>query len=276
MPAVRPTGSSGSFVPLSASVAAAFLPSVRLLATDMDGTLTRRGKFSSALLRALEQLAQGDRAVLIVTGRSAGWVSGLANYLPVAGAIAENGGVFYEGCSADGGLEPQWLVAIDDIEPHRRALAALFEDLRSRYPQLRESADNRFRLTDWTFDVAGLSPEVLAAIARDCGERGWGFTFSSVQGHLKLPQQDKAAGVRQVMSAQFPELAPQQVVTVGDSPNDASLFDRRQFPHSVGVANVADYRGQLEFEPQYVTQAAEGDGFCELAQYCREYGVSGS
>jgi hypothetical protein len=67
------------------------LSNIRLVATDMDGTLTRRGKFSAALLQALEDLAANDIKVLIVTGRSTGWVSGLSNLLPVVGAIAENG-----------------------------------------------------------------------------------------------------------------------------------------------------------------------------------------
>ncbi len=70
-----------------------------LIATDMDGTLTQRGKFTPALLQALDDLAAIGTKVLIVTGRSAGWVSGLVSYLPVAGAIAENGGLFYlAGC----------------------------------------------------------------------------------------------------------------------------------------------------------------------------------
>jgi predicted HAD superfamily phosphohydrolase YqeG len=45
---------------------------IRLIATDMDGTLTRQGKFTSALLQALENLAAVGIKVVIVTGRSAG------------------------------------------------------------------------------------------------------------------------------------------------------------------------------------------------------------
>jgi hydroxymethylpyrimidine pyrophosphatase-like HAD family hydrolase len=59
----------------------------------MDGTLTRSGRFSSALLQDLEVLALAGIPVVIVTGRSAGWVSGLLHYLPIVGAIAENGGI---------------------------------------------------------------------------------------------------------------------------------------------------------------------------------------
>ncbi len=60
---------------------------IRLIATDMDGTLTQAGKFTPALLQALTDLTAADK-VIVTTGRSAGWVSGLAAYLSVDGAIA--------------------------------------------------------------------------------------------------------------------------------------------------------------------------------------------
>ena len=59
----------------------------------MDGTLTQGNKFSSNLIQTLEKLGAAEIDVLIVTGRSAGWVNAIATYLPVVGAIAENGGL---------------------------------------------------------------------------------------------------------------------------------------------------------------------------------------
>jgi hypothetical protein len=52
---------------------------------------------------------------------------------------------------------------------------------------------------------------------------------------------------------------------VGDSPNDASMF--AFFPNSVGVANVRRFAGRMPAEPTYVTDAAFGAGFAELAQH---------
>jgi HAD superfamily hydrolase (TIGR01484 family) len=68
---------------------------IRFIATDIDGTLTIHEKFSAKLLEAFDRLNQAGIQVLIVTGRSAGWVSALANYSPIWGEIAENGGLFY-------------------------------------------------------------------------------------------------------------------------------------------------------------------------------------
>ncbi len=72
------------------------LSDIRLIASDVDGTLTQNGKFSSDFISTLIDLQSAEIKVLLVTGRSAGWVSALVNYLPVEGAIAENGGIFLQ------------------------------------------------------------------------------------------------------------------------------------------------------------------------------------
>lgn len=232
-----------------------------LIASDMDGTLTQKGRFSATLLQTLEQLQATGIDVLIVTGRSAGWVSGLATYLPIAGAIAENGAVYY-GRDRD---EPQMLVPIADVAQHRERLATMFAQLQHHLPTLQPAADNSFRLSDWTFANEGFSEETLTTLANLCDGEGWGFTYSAVQCHIKLPAQDKASGLRQVLQQHFPHCSPAQTITVGDSPNDESLFDASHFPCSVGVANIADYAAAMTHHPTYLTTAAEGAGFCELA-----------
>ncbi|AFZ27682.1 HAD-superfamily hydrolase, subfamily IIB [Cylindrospermum stagnale PCC 7417] len=244
-------------------VGAIYLSNIRLVATDMDGTLTRRGKFTPSLLQALEDLAASGIQVLIVTGRSAGWVSGLSSLMPIAGAVAENGGLFYP----SGNMKPVALTPIPDLANHRHHLATTFEQLQSKFPRIRESTDNRFRITDWTFDVGSLTPDELQTLSNFCQQMGWGFTYSNVQCHIKPQGQDKAVGLLQVLREYFPEYSPEQVVTVGDSPNDESLFNRHYFPISVGVANVLEYANQLQHQPAYVTTAAEGEGFCELSSY---------
>ncbi|MBD2608193.1 HAD family phosphatase [Scytonema hofmannii FACHB-248] len=235
---------------------------IRLIATDMDGTLTQQGKFTSALLQALENLAAVGIKVVIVTGRSAGWVNGLSSLMPIAGAIAENGGIFY---SSNGETVP--LTPISDLVDHRKHLAAIFAQLQTHFPQIRESADNRFRITDWTFDVASLSTGELVSLSNLCQQLNWGFTYSNVQCHIKPLGQDKAVGLLQVLREYFPGYSPQQVVTVGDSLNDESLFNQDYFPVSVGVANVMEYANQLQHQPIYITTASEGAGFCELSDY---------
>ncbi|MEA5576129.1 HAD family hydrolase [Anabaena sp. UHCC 0451] len=239
------------------------LKNIGLVATDMDGTLTQEGKFTSSLLTALENLAAAGIKVLIVTGRSAGWVSGISSLMPVAGALAENGGLFY----SSGNLESVALTPIPDVTNHRRHLATTFAKLQRQFPQIQESDDNRFRVTDWTFDVAALTLDELQYLSSLCQNEGWGFTYSNVQCHIKPQGQDKSGGLLQVLHKYFPEYSLDQVVTVGDSPNDESLFDSRYFPVSVGVANVMKYANELQYLPTYVTTSAEGEGFFELSNY---------
>jgi hydroxymethylpyrimidine pyrophosphatase-like HAD family hydrolase len=236
---------------------------IALIATDMDGTLTIAEKFTPALLQALEAAQAAGLPVLIVTGRSAGWVSGLCHYLPIVGAIAENGGIFYDAAHPDGDV----LSPIGDRTLHRQALAVQFTALQQQFPHLQASADNAFRITDWTFDVQGLSDAAIATLADHCTAHGWGFTYSTVQCHIKLPQQDKAQGLRTVLARHFPHIDPATLLTVGDSPNDAPLFNPAHFPQSVGVANVRHYCDRLPHPPAYLTIHPEGRGFCELLDH---------
>lgn len=234
---------------------------IRVVATDMDGTLTREGKFSAQLLNGLSQLRQAGFQVLIVTGRSAGWVNGLVSYLPVAGAIAENGGLYYP--SAD---QYDILPSIADIAQHRQQLATTFQRLKRTQANLKESLDNQFRLTDWTFDVAGLSQDELERLRYLCEADHWSFTYSTVQCHIKVKGQDKSHALVHVLETHFPDVTSESVLTIGDSPNDESLFNQDIFPQSIGVANVRHYLKQLTHQPTYMTSLPEVDGFNEVVR----------
>lgn len=234
---------------------------IRLIATDMDGTLTQGEKFDSKLFEILSRLSAAGIDVLITTGRSAGWVQAIATYLPVAGAIAENGGLLFWN------HDPQpHLMSEINIDQHRQQLSQVFKLLQSKFPQIRESLDNRFRITDWTFDVENLSPIELKKIDDLCQSQGYGFTYSSIQCHIKPSYQDKAFGLNKVIPQYFPNLKPLEILTIGDSPNDESMFNQEEFPLSVGVANVRPYCDRLKYLPAYITNKSEGEGFCELAE----------
>ena len=235
---------------------------VQLVATDMDGTLTTNGEFTAELLQTFARLNASGLDVLIVTGRSAGWVSGLVNYLPVVGAIAENGGLYIDKTHP----KPIILPDIPRMTHHRDRLSTFFNRFKDRYPTLTPSVDNPYRITDWTFDITGLEPSDLAWMQEICEAQSMGFTYSTVQCHIKIPRQNKAMGLAKVLQQKFPNLSSDAIVTVGDSPNDESLFEE-QFPQSVGVANIAHYLPSLTDTPTYITAAEEGKGFIELADY---------
>jgi hydroxymethylpyrimidine pyrophosphatase-like HAD family hydrolase len=180
-----------------------------------------------------------------VTGRSAGWVSALVNYLPVAGAITENGGLFLQ---PNG--QQNLFSSIPNLSRHRILLENTFHHIKQKFPDLQTSTDNQFRITDWTFDVNDLSSDDIQAISTQCDLIGWSFTYSNVQCHIKPPHQDKATGLLSVLSNHFPELNSQQMLTVGDSPNDEAMFDATKFPISVGVANIRHYHDKMLHLPK--------------------------
>ena len=117
----------------------------------------------------------------------------------------------------------------------------------SRQPLPRDRLDIRYRRS------SAIRPELDAGNLLEA--QSMSFTYSTVQCHIKIPRQNKAAGLVKVLQQRFPELSPADIVTVGDSPNDESLFEA-QFPQSVGVANVAHY---LHFP----------GAFTDLHHYCR-------
>ena len=238
------------------------LKNIKMIATDIDGTLTKKGEFSSQLLSTLEQLQQHNILVILITGRSAGWCQGIVNYLPVWGIIAENGGVY---CLKDNQtITP--LTAIDNLTKHRQILQNNFESLKSQFPNLNTSSDNQFRITDWTFDCHELTQKTLLKIEKICYKNNWGFTYSHIQGHLKPLEQNKAKGLITFKENYFKSLSWEEIITVGDSPNDESLFDSNLFPISLGVNIILKYTEKLQYKPMYITNSSEIDGFCELAK----------
>ena len=212
-------------------------------------------------MQILNRLAAAGIDVLVTTGRSGGWVQAIATYLPVVGAMAENGGLIYQNQDS----RPRLIEEID-LVAHRSQLAKVFKLLQQKFPQIEESADNPFRITDWTFEVENLSQKELEQISSICRSQGYGFTYSTIQCHIKPIEQDKAWGLNKILPQYFPHLKPTEIVTIGDSPNDESMFNQEAFPLSVGVANVIKYRDRLEYLPAYVTSKSEGEGFYELAE----------
>lgn len=233
------------------------LRDIRLVASDVDGTLTTSGKITSTAVGALESLAASGIDVLLVTGRSAGWGAALAAYTPgVLGVVAENGAVL---CLPGADMAP---VAFEGLPP-RSAIASMDEALAevlTIYPGLAPGQDNFCRITDRTVSASpGVEPTIVAAVA---GRHGLRHTYSTVHHHLSSSRLDKCSGVLRTLEHLGMGLDPaRQVVTVGDSANDEPLFARGTFALTVGVAGT----DALAVAPQVLTAGAGGEGFVELA-----------
>ena len=244
------------------------LPLAGLL-TDIDDTLTTDGRLQASALRALERLHDAGLRVVPVTGRSAGWAHMILKTWPVDAVVAESGGL-YLARGADGRLREVLHSARDDVARGRAAVLALAGELLARHPELAEASDNAYRRVDvaidWCEEVAEAPPEVVAAALAQLRAAGFSARASSVHINAWHGDFDKAPMalrcLRELWGADE-AAARAQWLFVGDAPNDASMFET--FPLSVGVANIAPALPRLPVAPTWITEAACGAGFEELA-----------
>ena len=249
-------------------------------ACDIDGTITDGHKLTEGTIRSLLELSKHDVSVILVTGRSGGWAAALACYLPgLCGVIAENGGVYVRSNGAEvttrllGGLAEKELPAV------RGALQRCFSEVRRTYPDAQEASDNHTRITDFAIQLApAIDPADVAKIAE---RNGLGFTYSSVHLHLQGSHCDKGTALCQVLSDEMGFLEEEvkyKVITIGDSINDAPLFNVERFKYSVGVRNILPEIEALgDKRPRFVTLRTQAQGFGEVAeQICQSRACGGA
>jgi hydroxymethylpyrimidine pyrophosphatase-like HAD family hydrolase len=95
---------------------------------------------------------------------------------------------------------------------------------------------------------------------------GMRATVSSIHINGWFGTHDKLSGacciVRRLLGCDL-DVDRARWVYVGDSTNDQRMFGH--FPLSVGVANLLDFADALTVWPAYITTAARGAGFAEVA-----------
>lgn len=248
---------------------AASLARLRGVLTDIDGTLTTDGRLPAAACLALERLRQAGLAVIPVTGRCIAWAEILVRLWPVDAIIGENG-AFYSHVR-DGRLLTRFL---DDAVTRSRNLArirALGERIVREVPGCALASDQAWHAADLAIDhaedVAPLPQEIVDRIVAMMRAEGMTATVSSIHVNGWFGAHDKLTTSRlcaaELLGADL-DAQRDEWLFIGDSANDATMF--AHFPVSVGVANVRDMLPQLPVAPAYVTRAAGGEGFAEMAE----------
>jgi len=254
--------------PLS-SLPASRLAALRWVLTDIDDTLTTRGVLTAGAYAALARLAAAGIRVVPVTGRPAGWCDLIARQWPVAAVVGENGALWYAYDAAARRMR-RWY-AEDDAT--RTAKAARLHDLARQamqaVPGTAIAADQPFRLfdvaVDFSEDVPPLPIEDAERVAGIFRAGGAAAKVSSIHVNAWMGAWDKRAGLAALFAALWQPLESvlDQVAYLGDSPNDSPLF--QAIPLSVGVANVLPFLPAMPSPPAFITDAPEGEGFCEFA-----------
>lgn len=248
--------------PLREAEASAFRD-IRFVLTDMDETLTYRGRLSARTYDALDRLQRGGVAVVPVTAAPAGWCDQIARMWPVDGVIGENGGFFFRRAGGHS-LDRLFWHGEDGRREVFRTLEAMAARVVARTgAQLAE--DQPFRLTSIAFTQPE-TPEARAALVAALRAEGADVTVNNLWVLGWLGGYDKLAMGRRILGDACGlswDQALEQVLYVGDSVNDAPTFGA--FRHTVGVSTVVQYRDEIPVLPRWITEGPGGDGFVEAA-----------
>ncbi len=235
--------------------------------TDIDDTLTSGGRLDPAAKNALEALRRAAVPVIAITGRPMGWSRPFALKWPVTAIVAENGAValLREGS----GLRIEY--AQDDATRlmNTQRLQAVAQRVLAEVPGATLARDSAGRVTDIAIDhaeFAGLAPAQVAQVVGLMQSAGMTATVSSIHINGWFGAHTKLSGARWAVQRLYGrdlDTEVQRWVYIGDSTNDQLMFGH--FALSVGVANLMQFAPQLHTWPAYITAAARGAGFAEVA-----------
>jgi HAD superfamily hydrolase (TIGR01484 family) len=241
---------------------------IQALLLDIDETLTTHGRLTAQAYSALERLHDAGVRVVPVTGRPAGWCDHIARMWPVDAVVGENGAFYFwhDGRT----LQQRFVHDAETRRANRARLQAIAARVLAEVPGCALASDQPYReadlAIDYCEDVPPLPLEAAERIAGLMRDEGLSAKVSSIHVNGWFGGYDKLSTTRLLFGERFgldPALDNPRIVFVGDSPNDAPLFDF--FANSVGVANVRRFVKQLAAAPKFVTQAESGAGFAELA-----------
>ncbi len=244
---------------------------VRYLFTDIDDTLTWKGRLPAIAYAAIERLAEAGIEVVPITGRPAGWCDHIARMWPVAGVVGENGAFWFRHDPVAGRLVRRFLEDEATRKEHRARLEALAARILKEVPGCGLASDQRYRESDLAIDYCeDVPPLDAAAVARIVSlfERaGCTAKVSSIHVNGWFGNYDKLAMTRRFAREVFGvdlEETREHCCFVGDSPNDEPMF--AFFDPSVGVANIERFARDMAAVPAYRTRRPGGEGFAELAE----------
>ncbi len=245
-----------------------FCRSLEILFTDIDDTITQDSLLTAPAYASLWKLYEHGIQVAVVTGRPAGWCDHIARMWPVRGVIGENGAFYFSYRRDKNRMERCYLISEEERLEGRKKLEKIRERVLRDVPACKIAADQAFRITDLAIDycedVKPLKPSEIARICRIIENEGAVYKISNIHINCWYGNFDKVSGIKEFikneLDLQLSEI-PDQVVFIGDSPNDEPMF--KELKHCIAVANIAPYLKQLKSLPMYLTKSRAACGFSE-------------
>ena len=243
---------------------------IRYILTDIDDTLTTDGRLPAQAYGALEALEKSGRQVVPITGRPAGWCDHIARMWPVAGIVGENGAFAFSYDHENQKITRLYWKTEEERRQDRLRLEAVRQDILEKVPKSRVSADQKYREADLAIDfcedIDVLEAGEIQTIVECFRRAGAQAKISSIHVNGWFGEYDKLSMTRNFFAeilGKNLDMVRDRILYIGDSPNDCPMF--AFFPHSVGVANILDFKGKLSAEPTWITSKAGGLGFAEMA-----------
>ena len=137
----------------------ATLKRIDYLLFDVDETFTTHGALLAETYAALFALRDAGITAIPVTGRPSGWGNVMLSTWPIKACVTENGGVIsWKDAS---GIAQQRVIHHEHRgDGYIEKLRALGTAIATRFPEVRVSADQPYRLTDLAIDYAEQSRDV--------------------------------------------------------------------------------------------------------------------
>lgn len=242
---------------------------VRYVLTDIDDTLTHRGRLPAVVFTAMERLKASGRTVVPITGRPAGWCDHIARMWPIDGVVGENGAFYFRYDEQTKKMFRQYWKSETERKADKIRLEKVKRVILDKVPGCRVSADQAYREADLAIDfcedVEPLPFSDVEKIVTCFKKAGAQAKVSSIHVNGWFGDYNKLSMTGRMFKDVFTadlEKIRGRILFTGDSPNDAPMF--AFFQNSVGVANIRRFEGNIEHEPSWVTKSEGGFGFAEM------------
>ena len=245
---------------------------IQYVLCDIDDTVTTEGRLTALAYSALQQLHDAGIKVIPITGRPAGWCDHIARMWPVSAVVGENGAFFMRYDHVARKMQQHLWTDPNTQSANRQKLNELASKILKQVPGCALASDQPYRLADLAIDfcedVTPLPESDIETIVSLFKAAGATAKVSSIHVNGWFGDYDKLTMTKELFDRVFQqslENLQDQVLFIGDSPNDAPMFGF--FRISVGVANVQQQMHRLEHAPKYVCAGAGGAGFAQMADY---------
>lgn len=243
---------------------------IRVVLTDIDGTLTNHGRLPPDSYSALWKLFEAGMKVIPVTGRPAGWCELIARLWPVHGVVGENGAFYFINREGQG-MKRFFTRDKAQRKKDREKLRAVRKEVFEKVKGAGLASDQFARLfdlaIDFSEDVKPLAEKEIDKIVEIFEKHGAQAKVSNIHVNGWFGEHDKVSTCKLYLKKEFgmDEMEMKNhCIFVGDSPNDEPMFEF--FPNSFAVSNIKEFLPRLKYKPGFIADRPEGAGFSQVAE----------